>query len=102
MEIDITEIIKVVVLILSIISTIISTIAYFTKNDKVAKANQVVTKLKDLCVEAEQINPTNKKAYVLLGIKHACRELGVAYNEMYYSNMIDEFIALTKQINYKK
>lgn len=96
------EILQIIVTGLSIISAIVSLIAYFTKNEKVAKAQQIIDKMKDLCVEAEKINPANKKDYVLFGIKHLCEELHVEYDQDYYSQIIDQFISYTKQINYKE
>lgn len=96
------EAIEIVIIILSLTAAILTIVASKTNNEKVKKAAKITEEMKKLCMEAEAVNPNNKKDYVLFGIKKLCEKLNFQYNEEYWSNAIDSLIAITKKINYKR
>ena len=97
------EILELISFVLAIVGLVLKIISQKTQNKKLIKASEIVDEMQELCKEAERLeaNGQGKKEYVLMGIEWLCKKQKLNYDEPYWSNKIDEFIASTKQINFK-
>lgn len=109
---QINEIISVVVSCVGVLATAISVIIGIVKNIKNKDANfnlasvmSIGEKAMEFIADAEKKFATirksgvTKKEVVLTKINNLCIELGITYDETYWSEKVDAYLELTKSVN---
>ena len=124
---DAETIVKIVIAIASfLVATLIPSIVLLIQKWKAAKSakteaekQSIISEMKDLAneliVKAEEtyrdvhelVKAKNngvglgavKKESVMTGLQAYCNEKGIAFDKDYWSNVVDELVAVTKQVN---